>query len=449
MKAEFYRRVSETIDANNMLSGVKALLCAFSGGADSTALLVVMRKICAERGIGLYAAHVNHMIRGNEARRDMLHCQELCEKFSVDFTAICVDVPMIAARDRLGLEEAARRERYRILNEIAASKGCEKICTAHNSGDNLETVLFNLARGTGLNGICGIAPVRDNIIRPLISTPREDIIALLQDEGVDFVTDSTNFDTAYTRNFIRAELVPMLKRVNPAAERNVSRMCGSLREDNYALNALSRGEDVSASDPIIARKIAAVYRALTSEALENIHISSALALIRGGKLWARLDLPLGITLVITREGWTLERAVEKAAADEQYYTLCSPEKRGEVNIIGLTGGVKAFLSKYINENINIYNLSIHKTLNSAKIIGTVSVRFRREGDVIFTRGQHKSVKKLLSEAHIPPDERSALPFFCDDEGIFWIPGVAVRDGAEASEGDLLAGISVDTAQNGK
>lgn len=437
MSQEFIARVSDTIEKYAMLEGVSSLLCGYSGGADSTALLFALREICGERNISLGAAHIDHMIRGGEALRDFEHCRGVCERLCIPFYGLHIDVPAISARDGVGLEETARRERYAAFERLRAGCGFEKTAVAHNSGDNLETVLFNLARGGALRGLCGIAPVRDDIIRPLIETSREEITAFLSGLGESFVTDSTNSDDAYTRNFIRHELVPRFKRLNPAAERNVTRTCSLLRRDAVLLDALSLDEnaaDISlspaASDALTAGRIRAAYEAVSDGGrLESTHIEAALRLLREGRLWSSVSLPGRLRLTVTRSGFEIkpdERA-EKDGGD-------SPEIMLETDVLAaLPRGGKAVIVKDIKENINIYKLSIHKSFDSDRIIGTVQCRYRLPGDCIRCGGHSKSVKKLLCEKKTAPEKRDSIPFFCDGEGIFWIPGVAVRDGV--SPGD--------------
>ncbi len=191
--------VKQTIEDYHMLNPGEPVLAALSGGADSVALLRALLAL----GYPVRAFHLNHCLRGAESDRDEAFCRALCERLGVPLTVERIDVGAQTAGE--GIEAAARRIRYERL--VAAAQGA-KIATAHTADDNLETMLFHLARGTGPKGLAGIPPVRGDIIRPLIGAERAQVEAYLSELGQDFVTDSTNLSDDYTRNRIRHEVVP-------------------------------------------------------------------------------------------------------------------------------------------------------------------------------------------------------------------------------------------------
>jgi tRNA(Ile)-lysidine synthase len=175
--------ISEFMSSNSMNELLaRGVAVGFSGGADSVLLLIFLRKIQKELGFTLKAVHINHMIRGADADEDEAFSKEFAEALGIEFISKKIDVPSIAKSSKTGLEEAARNVRYQFLNEIVDSThAIGAIATAHNATDNLETVIFNLMRGTGINGLCGIAPVRDNIIRPMLQIPKAEILELLNE----------------------------------------------------------------------------------------------------------------------------------------------------------------------------------------------------------------------------------------------------------------------------
>ena len=193
-------RIIGSIDTYSMLKGGERVTAALSGGADSVCLLLVLKELEEKYNIKVYAVHVNHCIRGEESDRDEHFCRDLCRKLGVELTVRRIDVPAYAADNKRSLEEAARDIRYSVFAEVASGG---KLATAHTASDSAETVILNLARGTGLKGICGIPPVRDNIIRPLIDVTRNDVENYLLKRGQNFITDSTNLSVDYTRNRIR------------------------------------------------------------------------------------------------------------------------------------------------------------------------------------------------------------------------------------------------------
>ena len=191
-------KIKRAVNSYNM-TDTDSLTVALSGGADSVALLYAMAELKEEYSFSLSAAHLNHNLRGEESDRDEEFCKKTCEKLGIPLITESVDVKKEAEESGESIETAARRIRYDFLSRVSSGK----IATAHTADDNLETVIFNLSRGTDLAGLCGIPPVRDNIIRPLIFCTREDIENYLKEKGASYCTDSTNNEDIYKRNFIR------------------------------------------------------------------------------------------------------------------------------------------------------------------------------------------------------------------------------------------------------
>ena len=234
------QRASEFIrhsGIDKMIERADAVLVAYSGGADSSVLLHFLADHLKDKKTRLAAAHLNHMIRGEEARRDQSFCKKTAEELGIEFYTKECDIPKIARESGKTLEEAARHERYAFLLDIAHSLGeTTLIATAHNSTDNLETMIFNLARGTGMAGMGGIAPIRQNIIRPLLSVSGEEIREYAKEKGIEYVVDSTNGDTAYTRNHIRKNIVPLLGEINSQAEGAALRLSKIARTESDFIN---------------------------------------------------------------------------------------------------------------------------------------------------------------------------------------------------------------------
>ena len=223
------------------------VLVALSGGADSVFLLHFLARLAEEKRFPLFAVHINHHLRGAEAARDADFCCALCDMLGVGFECIDVDVAAEQKRGKFGVEEAARRVRYRALYDtLAKHPELSCIATAHHATDQLETVIFQMLRGGGLRAIGGMAPVRLPILRPLLCLSRKEIEAALSDAGVAYVTDSTNADVGYTRNYLRKELLPRLYRVNRSPERAILRMTETLSHDTALLDTLARNARANA-----------------------------------------------------------------------------------------------------------------------------------------------------------------------------------------------------------
>lgn len=433
MKNSFIESVKNTIDNFGMLTPDCKVVCGYSGGADSTALLFVLKEFLPSDRI--VACHVNHMIRGKEADRDEEHCRKKCERLGIPFVSFRVDVPALAAKEKTGIEEAARNARYSLLTSLAEKEGNAKIAVAHNSNDNAETVIFNLVRGASLKGLGGIPPIRDNIIRPLIEVTRKEIEDYLSELGEDYVTDSTNSDTAYSRNLIRNEVIPLLERIVPSATENISRASKLLREDNRCLEVLSKEDCCKEFTPLLSRRIIDEFSLLTSESLSSANISDCIDLIKKGKLWSSVSLPGNKKMVITRDGFAFEE--DKDSTEPSSFRIAIKEGKNE------TPFGTVVLIKIDDCDTNIYNLSIRKTIRFDTIKGTLEARNRTEGDSILYHGHKKSLKKLLNEKKVSASDRKKLIIISDEDGILWIPGVAEKDRFANNSGDYILGLMPD------
>ena len=180
-------------------------------------LLDVLDALRTELGFALYACHYNHRLRGIESDRDEAFCRTLCKKRNIPLLTGSGDVASEAESTGRGIEETARKMRYAFFDEALAHFGADKVATAHNADDNLETLIMHLARGTGLRGLCGIPPLRDKLIRPILFASRSEIEAHCRSRGLEHVEDRTNSDERYTRNRIRARVMPVLQSINPVS----------------------------------------------------------------------------------------------------------------------------------------------------------------------------------------------------------------------------------------
>ncbi|MEG1244540.1 MAG: tRNA lysidine(34) synthetase TilS, partial [Oscillospiraceae bacterium] len=229
-------KILSVIERYQMLSSGATVIVAFSGGADSIALLSFLNSMKEQFNIKLMAAHVNHGIRGKESDSDEHFVKQYCEKLNVDLKILHADVPAVAKLTGESEEECGRRIRYEFFESIDKDA---IIATAHTLSDSVETVLFNLTRGTALKGLCGIPPKRGNIIRPLIECKRSEIEEYCSKNKIAYVTDSTNNENIYSRNSIRHNVIPHLEKINPSFLDAVFRCVKCLNEDSDLLNSLS------------------------------------------------------------------------------------------------------------------------------------------------------------------------------------------------------------------
>lgn len=225
----FRQKVLSFMKKNHMTDRGDSVLAAVSGGADSVCLLLLLHEMAAELGIKVFAFHMNHGIRGAEADRDERFVMELCERLNIPLTVAHEKVEEYAAERGLSGEEAGRILRYHHLGETAEKYQCAKIAVAHHEDDDAETVLLNLFRGSGLAGLSGIRPVRENIIRPLLCVSRKEIEEYLNEQELSWCEDSTNKENDYTRNKIRNELLPWVTENINSRQQNIFWRCRSLR----------------------------------------------------------------------------------------------------------------------------------------------------------------------------------------------------------------------------
>ena len=229
------KKVLDFVQRFDLLPRYELLLAAASGGMDSMCLLDFLY----ENGYRVCAAHYNHQLRGQEADMDEDLVRAWCAARRIPLCVGTGDVAAYAGETGLTVEEAARKLRYDFLNSVAGQTGAARIVTAHHANDNAETVLFHLARGTGMAGLAGIAPKNGRLVRPFLCLTREELAAYAKEHHVPYRTDATNADTALTRNFIRAEVLPKLCRVNAQAVEHISETALRLRQEDEYLDSLA------------------------------------------------------------------------------------------------------------------------------------------------------------------------------------------------------------------
>ena len=206
-------KVIETIKKYNLIEDGDKIILAVSGGPDSISMLDILYKIQQNEKINfkIVVAHVNHMIR-EEAMEDAIYVKNFCKKRNIEFYLKSIDVKKIANNNKIGTEEAGRKERYKFFDELAKKINANKIAIAHNKNDNVETVFMHILRGTGINGLKGIEPKRGMYIRPLIECERKEIEEYCEENNLEPRIDKTNFENIYTRNKIRNVVIPYVQK---------------------------------------------------------------------------------------------------------------------------------------------------------------------------------------------------------------------------------------------
>jgi len=419
------------------------VLVALSGGVDSVTLLHLL--ICGKERIGfeLAACHIHHMIRGEEADRDLEFCRKLCSQKKIPFFFELCNVPEYCRNHSCGMEEGARILRYRALDQVAAREGYGKIATAHNANDQCETLLFRLFRGTGVAGCAGIPPIRDRYIRPLLRFSRSEIENYAQSFPLPFTSDSSNDDILISRNRIRHHIIKEAKEINPRAEESLLRFSQQAKWHASLLDALcnqlessqkidfSQGMvPLSLLKPLTENEAGypVLHRVLEKMTNHNISID-----------FERFQALLSL-LKRSTSGKIVEinrNAFFSIEMNDLLFSTSAPQNCPNFKIpatIGSnplpTGFGEIKISQRIQgkaENINKNNLIIH--LSSDKIEGELFIRNYRSGDCIQMNGMTKTMKKLFCDHGISALERNRIPLLCDEKGILWIPGIGLSDRA--------------------
>ena len=239
------KKIKIFLEKYHMIEQGDHIVAGISGGADSVCLLLILKELRETMDFELTAVHVEHGIRGEESLRDAAFAEKFCQEQQIPFLTFSVDAPKKAKEDRQTLEEAARELRYDCFYQACQSCGGNKIAVAHHGDDCAETMLFHLSRGTGIRGLCGIAPMRDAasdqaepvsgkktypVIRPMLGVARSEIEQFLEEQGQTYCTDSTNMDVTLARNRIRSKILPELSAINPQTVQHMVRTAGYLEE---------------------------------------------------------------------------------------------------------------------------------------------------------------------------------------------------------------------------
>lgn len=378
------------------------IVCAVSGGADSMALLWGVYLLKEKLELDISAAHFNHQLRGAESDRDEAFVRDFCAGYGIDFVSGSTQV----VAGPKGLEAAAREARYAFLKGLPG-----KIATAHTADDNAETILMHLVRGTGLKGLGGIAPVNGNLIRPMLTITRSEVLAFLAEYSIPYVEDSSNSGDDFLRNRLRHHVMPLLKQENPSLSQNLSAMAERLRQDEQALTAEAEKQYTEDVYQLRAMEPAMRSRVLNQMLLcagvkepEESHIAAMEKLVFSDKPSARAEFPGGV--VMARNYDTLKAIAEQTPLAEQEITCPG---------VYVVSNMKLTLSS---------NDSAERTKESFAFTpkGKMVIRPRQSGDTLRLLGGTKSLKKLLIDEKIPAAKRDSIPVLADEEGVLAVLG---------------------------
>ncbi len=393
---------------------------AISGGKDSMCLLDLLLKEAKAKNITVKAVNIDHSIRGIDSEKDSEFVKNYCNLKNVELKFFKVDAVEYSKNSGITLEESARALRYRIFDELLSESYADYIATAHHLLDNFETVLLNLFRGTGVKGLAGIPEKRGKYIRPLLNVSKTEIDEYVKLNSLPFVTDLTNDDAKYTRNYLRKEVIPKILDKFPSADRATKRLCSICKEEDEFLDGLASLQIIRENEkfylplttpPVLLKRalIIALNELGVKKDYESAHIESVLNLLNLNN-GSKITLPKGLVAVKEYDKISLYQDKALPLQEELKYTG------------------KSFT--YLKNEYIITSAEIENALcfDGDKIPKTAVIRSKQESD-LFTKfgGGTKKLKDYFIDKKIPRFDRNSIPLLADGNKILLVFGVEISD----------------------
>lgn len=457
-------QVRKTIKKYSMIRKEDRILVGVSGGADSVVLLAILNRLRPVYGITLAAAHFNHRTRATESDRDELFVRDLCE--SLGILLLTDSLKKSKGAQGMSVEDFLRRQRYAFFEKARRKAGANRVALGHNRDDQAETVLMNLIRGTGLSGLSGIPPVRDDgvYIRPLIDCSRLEITGYLKKEGLSCVEDSSNADERFRRNRIRHSLMPELERgFNPAIRDTICRLADVLRQENdYITEEVCRqrprwrnGPDNENAYTVPIGDLRGLHPALRRRVVLEIardvcapdcaigfeHVQAVLDLAGGKNPGGSLDLPGG--LLIKRNYGRLEfRRTDRTGETRRFRS--GPSRAGvefclEVPVPGIVRIASLDLRIRFRQLRRVpANVADERRayMDCDRVAFPLVIRNVMPGDRIQPLGMKgtRKLKSIFIDDKIPRELRERLPVLADEISVLWVPGVRLSERVRVGRG---------------
>lgn len=407
------------IEKYQLLTVNRPVLVGVSGGADSIALLTVL----VELGYSCIAAHCNFHLRGDESMRDEKFAEGYARELNIPFQKTDFDTQDYASVHRLSIEMAARELRYNWFEEQRMATGAQAVAVAHHRDDSVETLLMNLVRGTGIRGMSGIRPKNGCVVRPLLAVSREEILDWLAKRNLGYVTDSTNLSDAYTRNFIRLRILPLLEELNPSVKEAIARTSGHLASAEVVyLHVVEEARKVviESGDRL---SIKALMRypspdAILYELLKTFHFTRPVA--------------EDIYLSLTKESGKIFFSSTHRLIKDRDYLLLSPlvkEEAVEYTLAGdepiWNGPVKLSFEKVvIKEDFHIRKDKQIAYFDYDKLTFPLKLRTWRKGDWFIPFGMRgrKKLSDYFSDRKFSQLEKEQTWLLCSGDAVIWVVG---------------------------
>ena len=455
MKSGFLERIRRTIARFGLLSPGDKVVVAVSGGPDSVCLLKVLSLLLKEFHLTLSVAHINHGLRGEEAERDEVFVRELCQDMKIPIDVVSVNILSIPRNGR-SIEEICREERYRCLNEIMRRRRFGKIAIGHHADDRVETILVNLLRGSGSEGLKGFLPFRDEIyIRPLFDVKHQEILDYLDETHTTYIVDSTNIEKVYLRNRIRHDLIPKLSQdYNPNICTNFIRLSEILRDeddflDGYVESLLTGWgdhdgcqdyripiHDLMSRHPAIQRRIIKALLERYADGGKGIgfkHVAAALDLASAENPSGVIDLASSVRvsrqygyLIISSTGRQHGRPPRIAEIKRFKYAVTVP---GTVDISELEMRIRFQLVDKPDFDDRHSTYMDYRNLDLPLLLRNIE-----PGDRIQPLGMigRKKISDLFTDMKVPKFKRQYIPVLADGKEILWVVGIKMGEKAKVT-----------------
>lgn len=424
---------------DNLFNKGETIAVALSGGKDSVALLYSLLSVKDKLGIIVKAVNIEHGIRGATSKRDSMFVADLCQKLSVPLKTYQLDCVKFSEENGYGIEEGARIARYDCFKSAIGEGFCDKVATAHHLSDSVETLLFNLFRGASLSGMTGIKSERNNgkIIRPFADTPKSEIEKYVADNGLPFVDDETNFESVYSRNYIRNEIMPVVSARFPEAEKSIGRFLKIAESENDFLEELAKKSltrdgnayviSIDTPDCIFARSVVLAIKSLgIAKDYVKLHVDAALSLknlVNGSKI----SLPRNVYAAREYDKIAIYKAVKSDGNFEKPFAL------GYID-----GAIGKLSFGEINEkekNVNELKYGRSLVFDLNKLPKNAVIRYKRSGDY-FKKfgGGRKKLNDYFTDKKIPLRLRDSIPLVCADGEVYIICGIEISDLIKVDKG---------------
>lgn len=426
------------------------VIVGVSGGADSVCLLFVLKKYQEKVDFSIQAVHVEHGIRGEAGREDARFAEKLCAAWGIPFRFYAFNVPVLAKVQKLSVEEAARKVRHQAFEDALSKFSGNKIAVAHHIGDQAETVLWNLVRGSGLRGISGMWPVQNQMIRPLLGVTKKEIEKIAEDAGLQYCQDETNFQDTYTRNKLRLHIIPYMEReLNPMASEHIAALCTHVQkaeaflEEEGMRRARELGDfgkervELQRSAFLEQEEVMQYYiiRACLfwlDPGLKNITREhyEAIRRLAGGQSGKQLFLP-GCMRVRNQNGKMMIGT--RDAVIRQSRVLGSTDLVIPGTVFFHDWKIVTEIDEYKNQVISKKKYT--KWFDYDTIKGTIKLRSRKSGDYLTVNdtGGHKKLKNYFIDEKIASEERDEILLLAEDSHILWVAGYRISETYKITE----------------